>query len=142
MNKTYEEREVEAIQKFLQSDRFLLAGTDAWYGNNILLGQTNIYCKCIVYNQKVETTTKLEGMPAYYIFKKCDFPEVPTREFWVVDLLNNIRITDLGKSEATRNLVKYLKNKLIDSNKLRKMSELYGRENSKAIIETAQSMAL
>ncbi|MEX1107934.1 MAG: hypothetical protein WEC00_03385 [Dongiaceae bacterium] len=77
----------ELVESFLKDDRFLLASLNAY--NALGVGTTQLYNETVVYNHKRHGRFNLGGR--WFDFRmKSNFPKSLTREFLIVDLLNNL----------------------------------------------------
>ena len=77
----------ELVSTFLKDRRFLLASPNAY--NRLGVGTTQLYDKTVVYNHKRHGTFSLGGRTFDFRVKP-DFPKELTREFLLVDLVNNV----------------------------------------------------
>jgi len=75
------------IEAFLKDRRFLLVSPNPY--NNLGVGTTQLYDKTIVYNRRRHGDFQLGGRK--FAFRvKADFPRTLTKEFLLVDLVNNL----------------------------------------------------
>lgn len=130
----YCQQRQEAIRKFLGSDEFILAGTRAWYGNRVLIGQTLIHCVTTVYNKKIEGVYRIDGVSERCRFFKENFPLTTSREFWLVDILNNIMGLDITESEAVTNIRIRISENVFNVETLLQECDRYGKEPARTII--------
>ncbi len=75
------------VATFLKDDRFLLASPNAY--NSLGVGTTQLYDKTVVYNHKRHGTFSLGGR-SFEFRMKPSFPKTLSREFLLVDLVNNL----------------------------------------------------
>lgn len=75
------------LKAYLKDDRFLVTSQNAY--NSLGVGTTQLYNETVVYNHKRHGITKLGGRSFRFV-RKAHFPRVPTVEFLLVDLVNNI----------------------------------------------------
>src|SRR5579872_1398005 len=82
--------EHELIKEFLKTDDFLMVSPNLY--NTLELGLTQLRNEMVVYNTKRHERILLSGRE--YNFKRPNngFPPVLTKEFLVVDLMNNLNI--------------------------------------------------
>jgi hypothetical protein len=80
-----EERKLVAA--FLKDDRFLLTSSNTY--NSLGLGTTQLYNEVVVYNHKRHGHFNLGGRVFDFHIKPY-FPKVLTKEFLLVDLVNNL----------------------------------------------------
>ena len=78
----------ELVKRFLMDESFLLLSPNAY--NSLGLGTTQLYNTTWVYNHKRRGEFKFNGKT--FIFKtKSAFPKKISKEYLVVDLLNNLK---------------------------------------------------
>lgn len=75
------------IRSFLKSDDFLLMSPNFY--NALGVGTTQLYNKCLVYNHKRQGRYTLAGK-VFEFRRKWKFPRALSKEFLLVDLLNNL----------------------------------------------------
>jgi hypothetical protein len=75
------------VARFLKDDRFLLASPNAY--NALGVGTTQLYDKTVVYNHKRHGLFSLGGRTFDFRVKPT-FPRKLSREFLLIDLVNNI----------------------------------------------------
>ncbi len=75
------------VETFLKNRRFLLASPNAY--NRLGVGTTQLYDKTVVYNHKRHGRYSLGGRTFDFRMKP-SFPKTLTREFLLVDLVNNL----------------------------------------------------
>ncbi len=75
------------VASFLKDDRFLLASPNVY--NALGVGTTQLYNKTVVYNHKRHGEFMLGGR-TFEFRQKPTFPKQLTREFLLVDLVNNL----------------------------------------------------
>src|SRR5258708_4269963 len=89
--------DVKLVETFLKDRRFLLASPNAY--NNLGVGTTQLYDKTVVYNRKRHGDFQLGGRK--FTFRvKADFPKTLTKEFLLVDLVNNLDQLAEAKNEV------------------------------------------
>jgi hypothetical protein len=135
----YSQQRKLAIQEFLGSSDFLIAGTRAWYGNGIRLGQTVKHCITTVYNKSIDGIFFLDGMPVKFKFVRTDYPEQASKEFWVIDMLNNMAALDISHREAVLNLKRCIQESQFNVPKLFAECDHFGNEQAKIILNKAAS---
>ena len=79
--------EQELIERFLKTDRFLITSPNLY--NSLGMGTTQLYNNRVVYNNKRHGLVKL-GNREYQFHFKLDFPNTLSKEFLMVDLVNNL----------------------------------------------------
>ncbi len=75
------------VASFLKDDRFLLVSPNAY--NGLGVGTTQLYDKTVVYNHKRHGTFSL-GERTFDFRMKPSFPKTLSKEFLLVDLVNNL----------------------------------------------------
>jgi hypothetical protein len=75
------------VETFLKDQRFLLASPNAY--NGLGVGTTQLYDKTVVYNHKRHGSFSLGGRTFEFRMKP-SFPKTLSREFLLVDLVNNL----------------------------------------------------
>jgi hypothetical protein len=83
------------VESFLKDHRFLVASPNAY--NSLGVGTTQLYDKTVVYNHKRHGRFALGGRTFEFRMKPA-FPKRLTREFLLVDLVNNL--DQLAESKA------------------------------------------
>ena len=88
------------VATFLKDDRFLLASPNAY--NSLGVGTTQLYDKTVVYNHKRHGEHSLGGRRFDFRVKP-SFPKKLSREFLLVDLVNNLdRLAESRKEVLER----------------------------------------
>lgn len=116
------------VQSFLKDDRFLLTSNNAY--NNLGLGTTQLYNEQTVYNHKRHGKFKL-GNRTFNFKMKPHFPKKLTKEFLVVDLVNNLEELAEDKQVVLKNLTKKVAE--MDTRKLKQSVAEYGTMRTKKI---------
>jgi hypothetical protein len=75
------------VAAFLKDRRFLLASPNVY--NSLGVGTTQLYDKTLVYNHKRHGNFLLDGH-TFYFHVKPSFPRKLSKEFLLVDLVNNV----------------------------------------------------
>jgi len=126
--KTPPEEEV-LIQSFLKDDRFLLTSASSY--NSLRLGTTQLYNERTVYNHKRHGEFKL-GNRKFFFRMKPHFPSKVTKEFLLVDLLNNLESLAEDPAEVLKNVA--LKVRTMDTRKLKRDVSKYGNAKTKKML--------
>ena len=116
----------EVVRAFLDDNRFLLMSFNNY--NTLGLGLTQLRNDTVVYNRKRHTSVNLVNKK--FVFKSVrEFPRKLSKEFLLVDLLNNLK--DVG--EDVEAVLSNLENKKyeFDPKRLLKMASLYGKIKTK-----------
>lgn len=79
--------DAKLLASFLKDDRFLLVSPNAY--NSLGVGTTQLYDKSVVYNHKRHGTYSLGGRKFEFRMKPA-FPATLSKEFLLVDLVNNV----------------------------------------------------
>jgi hypothetical protein len=85
------------VEAFLKDKRFLLASPNAY--NSLGVGTTQLYDQTVVYNHKRHGEFRLGGRKFAFRVKP-HFPKSLSREFLLVDLVNNLDALAEAKSEV------------------------------------------
>ncbi len=89
----------DVVRAFLRDDRFLLASPNAY--NSLGVGTTQLYDKTVVYNHKRHGEFQLGGRKFAFRVKP-RFPKSLTKEFLLVDLVNNVDQLAEAKDEVLK----------------------------------------
>lgn len=120
------------IKKFLDNDNFLITSFN--YYNALGVGTTQLYNTQIVYNHLRSGDIRL-GNKLFTFKKKSAFPAKPTKEFLVVDLINNL---DYLAEDQPKILKKVLeKVTSFDKHSLGHAVEKYGTPRTRKLLATA-----
>jgi len=122
--------ENEIIRTYLKGDDFLVVSPN--YYNSLGLGATQLYNRKRIYNHKKHEDVKL-GNKVYEFRRKPKFPKKLSREYLVVDLLNNLRYLAEDEQVILDNLKRGLT--AFDGKALYKNAQRYGRVRTKKIIQ-------
>jgi hypothetical protein len=123
-----EDRDVVAT--FLKDDRFLLASPNAY--NSLGVGTTQLYDKTVVYNRKRHGDFVL-GNRKFAFRVKPDFPKTLTKEFLLVDLVNNLDQLAEVKSEVLERVKQRASS--MDGRRLRRAVRDYGSARTRKFFE-------
>ena len=126
--KTPREEEV-LIRSFLKDDRFLLTSPSSY--NSLGVGTTQLYNERTVYNHKRHGEFKL-GNRKFSFRMKPHFPSKVTKEFLLVDLVNNLETLAEDPTEVLKNIA--LKVHTMDTKKLKRYVSQYGNAKAKKIL--------
>ena len=124
----------DVVRAFLKTDRFLLTSFNHY--NQLGLGLTQLYNKYVVYNHKRSGEFSLGGK-AFTFRVVPDFPAKLSKEFLLVDLLNNLKRVP----EDTDVVLQNLKHRLneFDHENLRRCLNRYGRPSTRALFKEAHA---
>jgi hypothetical protein len=126
--KTPPEEEV-LIRSFLKDSRFLVTSPSTY--NSLGVGTTQLYNERTVYNHKRHGEFKL-GNRMFSFRMKPHFPSKVTKEFLLVDLLNNLESLAEDPAEVLKNVA--LKVRTMDTRKLKRDVSKYGNAKTKKIL--------
>jgi hypothetical protein len=118
------------VSAFLKGDRFLLASPNAY--NSLDVGTTQLYDRTIVYNHKRHGDFQLGGRKFAFRVKP-RFPRSLTKEFLLVDLVNNLDQLAEAKDEVLKRAME--RAEALDGPRLRRAVREYGNERTKKIFE-------
>ncbi|WP_333696437.1 hypothetical protein [Flavobacterium sp.] len=118
------------VRSFLKDSRFLLTSFNAY--NALGVGTTQLYNQKIVYNHKRHGDFDLGGKTFSFRVKP-HFPTKVTKEFLLVDLLNNLEQLAEDPKEVVSNV--RFRAKTMDQKKLKKVLLDYGSSKAKRILE-------
>lgn len=112
----------KVVKAFLKDDNFLLFSPNDY--NGLGLGSTQLYNEYWVYNHKRNGKFKLAGQN-YRFFLKSDFPKKLSKEFLMVDVLNNLNKLAEDNSAVLKGFMNKSQN--LDLNKLQRAADRYGK---------------
>ena len=120
--------EKELLEGFLKTDRFLVTSPNLY--NSLGIGTTQLYNKRVVYNNKRHGMVKL-GNREYQFHFKHDFPNTLSKEFLMVDLVNNLE----SLAEDSKQVLAKIADKVhsLDQRKLVQAVKRYGHVATKKI---------
>ncbi|PRY52722.1 hypothetical protein B0I27_105190 [Arcticibacter pallidicorallinus] len=116
------------IRSFLKDDRFLLTSASSY--NSLGVG-TQLYNERTVYNHKRHGEFKL-GNRKFSFRMKPHFPSKVTKEFLLVDLVNNLETLAEDPTEVLKKIA--LKVRTMDTKKLKRYVSQYGNAKAKKIL--------
>jgi hypothetical protein len=122
----------ELVTRFLKDDRFLLASPNAY--NSLGVGTTQLYDKTVVYNHKRHGEYALGGRKFDFRVKPA-FPKKLSREFLLVDLVNNLDQLAESKTEVLERVQKQAVE--ADRPRLLRAAHDYGNVRTKKFFERA-----
>jgi hypothetical protein len=127
-------KDSDVVSAFLKDDRFLLASPNAY--NSLGVGTTQLYDKTVVYNRKRHGDFSLGGRKFAFRVKPA-FPKSLTREFLLVDLVNNVDQLAEAKDEVLKRVME--RAAAADASRLRRAVREYGNERTKKFFERSLS---
>ena len=117
----------ELIRAFLKEDYFLLLSWNHY--NTLGLGLTQLYNQTVVYNRKRHEAIRLAGQQFDFRRPTKGFPLVLTREFLLVDLMNNLSELSEEPQTIKKNIAKQLHH--FDRAKLLDLANQHGKIGTK-----------
>jgi hypothetical protein len=123
----------ELLRAFLGGEPFLVTGPPQW--NALGLGSTAMFAVTLVYNTRRTGEVVLDGRR--FLLRRVYFPEHPTPEWFVVDLLQHHDMAGVALSELCEGLVATLRLGRWDRERLREMAETYGTKATLGLVEDA-----
>lgn len=123
----------ELLRAFLRDTPFLVTGPPYW--NALGLGATAMFAVKLVYNTRRTGKVILDGRR--FLFRRVYFPETPTPEWFVVDLLQHHDMAGVALSDLHEGLVATLRLGRWDRGRLREMAEIYSTKATRALIDDA-----
>jgi hypothetical protein len=120
------------VERFLKDDSFLLVSPNAY--NTLGLGLTQLYNTTWVYNHKRSGEFRFKGKT--FLFKlKSGFPAKLSKEYLLIDLLNNLDELAENKELIIKNFQNIIHR--IDANELVKMARQYGSGMTKNLVKSS-----
>lgn len=120
------------VSTFLKGGPFLLASPNSY--NALGLGTTQLHNKTVVYNHKRHGQFALGGR-TYDFRMKPTFPKKLTREFVLVDMVNNLDQVGEDAEELLERVRGHLATS--DRERIRKTAQTYGSERAKKFFTRA-----
>ncbi len=121
----------QVVERFLKDEDFLLVSPNSF--NSLGLGLTQLYNTTWVYNHKRKGEFKLNGK--IFEFKlKSSFPKNISREYLLVDLINNLDTLAEDQTQTIDKLPDHVANFNIDA--LMKVTQQYGSGKTKRTLKS------
>jgi hypothetical protein len=121
----------QVVKRFLKDEDYLLVSPNTF--NSLGLGLTQLYNTTWVYNHKRKGEFQLNGKTFEFKIKSA-FPKHITREYLLVDLLNNLENLAEDESQAMDKLQFNVRN--FDTDALMKATQQYGTGKTKRTLKT------
>lgn len=122
----------DLVKAFLKSDDFLLTSYNNF--NGLRMGLTQVYNHALVYNHKRTGKFQLGGRK--FEFRATpSYPNKISKEYLLVDLLNNLKRLPDNTDAVLENLASKVKE--FDSSELRESASRYGTAFTKRMLEKA-----
>ena len=129
--------EDEILRGFLDGSPFVITGPPKW--NTLGLGATAMFAATLAYNQKRTGEFNFDGRR--FLLRRVYFPENPSPEWFVVDLLQHHDMAGVSLAELRDRLIATLREGRWDQDRLRAMAEQYGTKATLALVERCLSTA-
>lgn len=123
------------VGAFLKDERFLVASPNAY--NSLGVGTTQLYDRTVVYNHKRHGDFALGGRKFDFRVKP-HFPKRLSREFLLVDLVNNVDELAESRNEVLARVKQRVPS--FDVPKLRRAADAYGNVRTKKFFTEALSV--
>jgi len=124
--------DAELVSGFLKDRRFLLASPNAY--NALGMGTTQLYDKTVVYNHKRHGNFALGGRTFEFRMKP-SFPRKLSREFLLVDLVNNLDRLAESREEVLARVKERAAS--LDGHRLRRVARDYGNVKTRKFFSQA-----
>lgn len=124
------------VESFLKDDRFLLVSSNLY--NGLGVGTTQLYNETVVYNKKRHGKFML-GSTKFYFRHDRDFPKTLTKEFLLVDLVNNLKTLAEEQSVVLEKAQEAAKE--MHSSFFSKTLKSYGKNKTKKLLGEALGVA-
>jgi hypothetical protein len=121
----------QVVKRLLKDEDYLLVSPNTF--NSLGLGLTQLYNTTWVYNHKRKGEFQLNGKTFEFKLKSA-FPKHITREYLLVDLLNNLENLAEDESQAIEKLPFNVRN--FDTDALMKATQQYGTGKTKRTLKT------
>jgi hypothetical protein len=118
------------VEAFLKDTRFLLASPNAY--NSLGVGTTQLYDRTVVYNHKRHGDFVLGGRKFTFRVKP-SFPKTLTKEFLLVDLVNNLDQLAEAKNEVLERVTERASS--LNARRLQRAVRDYGSMRTKRFFE-------
>lgn len=129
----------EILRAFFDGNPYLVTGSTAW--NGLGLGSTAVFAVPLVYNTTRTGDVEIAGKK--FSLRRVRFPEDPSLEWFVVDLMRNREMAGVDLAMLERNLAHAIRAKRFDQRRLSSMASVYGtREVQEAVHRSIAAAAL
>jgi hypothetical protein len=117
---------------------YLITGPEKW--NRLDFGATVLFGLHLVYTNNTEKEVPEKGLR----FKQVPFelPVSPPKEWFAVDLCNNIKSSDVTAQDFTSRMRRLVADGKLDSQLLLRYAELFGDESTKSIVKDGTQVFL
>jgi hypothetical protein len=121
----------DLVERFLKDNSFLLVSPNAY--NSLGLGLTQLYNTTWVYNHKRHGELVLNSKKLQFKLKSA-FPDTLSREFLVIDLLNNLDELAEDQEQIIKSFQKNIDR--FETLELMKMAQQYGSGATKKLLKS------
>jgi hypothetical protein len=119
------------LRALLKGDDYVFTGPERW--NALGLGTTAVLPSRLVYNRRRTGEFDLPGQRLQ--LRRVAFPKRPTPEWYVVDLLENLRLAGADAAGVEKRLRAALVRKRFDIGALRAAAGRYGTQRTRELVE-------
>lgn len=123
----------ELLRVFLGNEPYLVTGPERW--NALGLGSTAMFAAKLVYNTRRTGEVVLDGRR--FLLRRVYFPEKPTPEWFVIDLLQHHDMAGVALSDLRDGIASTLRLGRWNRERLREMAESYGTRATIALVNDA-----
>jgi hypothetical protein len=121
------------LRAFLDGGPFVFTGPERW--NALGLGTTAVFATPLVYNTKRSGLFVFGGRQ--FLLRRVAFPEMPSAEWFVVDLFENAEQAAAAPEDLKGALEAALRAGKFDRNQLASMSTRYGSRRTQSLVSAA-----
>ena len=121
----------EILRGFFGDNSFVITGPPKW--NALALGATAMFASTLVYNHKRTGEFTFDGRR--FLLRRVLFPEKPSAEWFVVDLLQHHDMVGVSLAELADRLVATLRDARWNRAQLQAMAEQYATRATRALVE-------
>ena len=129
--------ETEILRAFFAGSPFIISGPPRW--NALGLGATAMFAATLVYNTRRTGEFIFDGRR--YLLRRVLFPDTPSPEYFVVDLIQHRDTAGVSVAELEERLVATLKQERWDRELLHEMAERFGTKATLALVERCLAAA-
>jgi hypothetical protein len=114
----------QVVSSFLKGDDYLLVSPN--YYNSLGLGLTQLRNEVFVYNNKRHGDVKLANRTYHFKVKLKGYPKSLTKEYLLVDLVNNLETVGELPSAVLKNIADSVKSSDFNNSRLFALAKQYG----------------
>ncbi len=127
----------EDMSAFLKSSPFVFTGPEVW--NSLGLGSTALHANPLVYNTKRTGEFRLGNRT--YRLRRVNFPRSPSKEWFVVDLLQNHQEAGVTLEQLAEGLQRAIASGRFDARVLMRQTKRFGTRRTQDIVQEAVQSA-